>query len=75
MAHSIERRYRWQVLVLMAIYMAIMIWLWPHALGASGKTFTDGSILIWVFPALCCTYGVTRMSLKYRYTGSLDWFC
>ncbi|MGN6729013.1 MAG: hypothetical protein ACTHJG_04175 [Rhodanobacteraceae bacterium] len=137
MAHSIERRYRGQVLVLMAIYMAIMIWLWPHALGASGKALkvalalspvvpvawvialmakrvmrsdeleqrlhlmalstatalvgtaclvggflaaakvwaTDGSILIWVFPALCCTYGVTRMSLKYRYTGSLDWFC
>jgi len=37
MAHSTERRYRWQVLVLMAIYMAIMIWLWPYALGASGK--------------------------------------
>src|SRR5690348_7544209 len=137
MAHSLERRYRGQVLVLMAIYMAIMIWLWPHALGASGKALkvalalspvvpvawvialmakrvmrsdeleqrlhlmalstatalvgtaclvggfpaavkvwaTDGSILIWVFPGLCCTYGVTRRRRKYRYPGSLDWLC
>ncbi|HEY2344825.1 MAG TPA: hypothetical protein VGH80_02955 [Xanthomonadaceae bacterium] len=30
----------------------------------------DGDILIWVFPALCMTYGLSRVLLARRYGGS-----
>ena len=30
----------------------------------------DGDILIWVFPALCVTYGLARMLFARRYGGS-----
>lgn len=33
---------------------------------------TDGTVLYWVFPALCLVYGVTHMLVKRRYTGSWD---
>ena len=36
---------------------------------ASGVITLDGDILIWVFPALCFIYGVTRWLVARRYGG------
>ncbi|HWG66853.1 MAG TPA: hypothetical protein VN662_05510 [Rhodanobacteraceae bacterium] len=35
-----------------------------------------GDVLVWVFPALCLVYGVTRVALVRRLTGTWDfWNC
>ena len=121
--------YRRQMIVLMCVYVATMLLLWPHArtasslplkigcallptlpilgllwlmakrvmrsdeleqrvhlvalsvatgivcalsllagfLCAAGIVVLDGDILIWIFPALCASYGATRWLLARRY--------
>ena len=45
-------------------------------LAAAKVWTTDGSVLLWVFPALCFVYGLTRLGLKRSVTGSWDfWGC
>ncbi|HET7562742.1 MAG TPA: hypothetical protein VFJ87_10240 [Rhodanobacteraceae bacterium] len=126
------KRYNLYVLLLMAVYIAVLFWLWPLARGA-GETWwkillaispvlpvaavialmahrvlasdelqrrlhlmalgiatatvgtlslvggflaaakvwsVGGDVLIWVFPALCLVYGVSRMALSRWYTGA-----
>lgn len=133
-----RRRYLVLVTILMAIYVVLLLWLWPQLRDASGTGLkivlslspvvpvaaviglmarrvvasdeleqrvhliglgvatalvgtgslvggflamakvwvTDGSVLFWVFPALCLVYGVTHILVKWRYTGSWDfWGC
>lgn len=38
-------------------------------LAAAGAIHLDGDILIWVFPALCMSYGITHVVLGRRYGG------
>lgn len=138
MTRYTQRQYVVQVALLMAAYIVLTFWLWPHlrdtssaglkvvfslspvvpvavvvalmarrvvasdeleqrihliALGvatavvgtasfvggflALAKVWVaDGSVLVWVFPALCGTYGVTHVLVKRRYTGIWDfWGC
>jgi len=138
MARLSLKRYNAYVFALMAVYIVLMLWLWPHAKAAPGVAWKvvfalsplvpvacviglmarrvmqadeldqrlhlvalgvatglvgtaslvasflamakawhgDGSELFWVFPALCLVYAFTRMGLKWRVTGSWDfWGC
>lgn len=38
-------------------------------LAAAGAIHLDGDILIWVFPALCMSYGIASMVFRKRYGG------
>ncbi|MGA9422508.1 MAG: hypothetical protein WBW61_09105 [Rhodanobacteraceae bacterium] len=39
---------------------------------AAGVLMLKGDILIWVFPILCVTYGLTRLWVGIRYGGGVD---
>lgn len=135
MARVSKRRYNLQVLAIMAVYVALMLFEWPLVPRAQGLPLRTllallptvpvmavivlaarmvvrgdeleqrmhlialsvavgavsiasivgaflamaqvwqigGDILVWVFPALCLVYGVTRMALVRKFTGA--WGC
>jgi hypothetical protein len=138
MARVSKRRYNLQVLAIMAVYVALMLFEWPLVAKTDGLALrtllallptlpvvvviglmarlvmrgdeleqrmhlvalsvavgvvsvasivggflviakvwkVGGDILIWVFPVLCVTYGVTRVVLVRRVTGAWDfWGC
>ena len=132
MARYTDRQYRTHIAVLMAIYVGLILFVWPYAkhaeslalktvlvlvpplpvvlviwlmakrviasdeleqrlhliamsmatgfvaalslvggfLAASHVVEMDGDVLIWVFPALCATYSVTRLLLARHYGGT-----
>ena len=75
--HADELEQRIQLLALSVAVGVVSVASLAGAFLAMARVWlVDGSVLVWVFPALCLVYGVMHVTLTRRITGVWDfWGC